>query len=173
MIKPRDRVTEENSTAGDRPENMMPRSTATIVGRPIHAILVPIPIACFVGTLLTDIVYWRTADMMWSDMSAWLLAVGLIVAFFAVIVGLIDFLGNRHIRGLQAAWLHGVGNAILIVLEIVNAFVHTRDAYTSVVPLGLTLSAISVLILLITGWNGWEMVYRHGVGVRLREEVRR
>jgi hypothetical protein len=22
------------------------------------------------------------------------------------------------------------------------------------------------LILLVTGWNGWSMVYRHGVGVR-------
>jgi hypothetical protein len=25
-----------------------------------------------------------------------------------------------------------------------------------------------VLILLVTGWNGWEMVYRHGVGIRPR-----
>jgi uncharacterized membrane protein len=23
-----------------------------------------------------------------------------------------------------------------------------------------------VLILLVTGWNGWTLVYRHGVGVR-------
>ena len=38
--------------------------------------LVPFPIACFVGTLLTDIAYWRTAEMMWADFSAWLLTVG-------------------------------------------------------------------------------------------------
>jgi uncharacterized membrane protein len=35
--------------------------------------LVPIPIVCFVATLVTDIVYWRTATMSWADMSAWLL----------------------------------------------------------------------------------------------------
>jgi uncharacterized membrane protein len=44
-------------------------------------------------------------------------------------------------------------------------FVHTRDAWTSVVPWGLVLSAIVVLILLVTGWLGWAMVYRHHVGV--------
>jgi uncharacterized membrane protein len=34
-----------------------------------------------------------------------------------------------------------------------------------VIPTGLVLSVIVVLILLFTGWKGWEMVYRHRVGV--------
>lgn len=33
---------------------------------PIHPMLVCFPIACFVGVLLTDIAYWRTAEMMWA-----------------------------------------------------------------------------------------------------------
>jgi len=64
-----------------------PRSTARIFGHPIHPMLVPVPIACFAGTLITDVVYWRTANMMWADMSAWLLTVGLIVSIFVVIAG--------------------------------------------------------------------------------------
>ncbi len=32
------------------------------------------------------------------------------------------------------------------------------------VPTGLVLSLGVVLILLFTGWKGWEMVYRHKVG---------
>ena len=35
-----------------------PPSTAQLGGHPIHPMLVPIPIACFVGTLATDIAYW-------------------------------------------------------------------------------------------------------------------
>jgi uncharacterized membrane protein len=66
--------------------------------------LVPIPIVCFAGTLLTDIVYWRTADMMWSHMSAWLLAAGLVAALFAVPAGVADFIGDRHIRAMRPAW---------------------------------------------------------------------
>ena len=56
-----------------------PASTARIAGHPIHPMLVPFPIACFIGALLTDIAYARTADIMWANFSAWLLAVGIIM----------------------------------------------------------------------------------------------
>ncbi|HEX4742036.1 MAG TPA: DUF2231 domain-containing protein [Caulobacteraceae bacterium] len=143
-----------------------PQSTARIGGRPIHPMLVPVPIVCFTATLLTDIAYWRTANMQWANMSAWFLDVGLIVAIFVVIAGLIDFFGDRRIRALRQVWVHGLGNGLALILSIWNAFVHTRDAYTSVVPTGLILSVLVVLILAVTVWNGWSMVYRHGVGVR-------
>ncbi len=142
-----------------------PRSTARIGGHPIHPMLAPIPIACFAGTFVTDIVYWRTAAIMWADFSDWLLAVGLLFAALAIIAGLIDFFGDRRIRSLGAAWIHGAGNGLAVLLSLVNAFVHSRDAYTSVVPEGIILSGLVVLILLVTGWMGWEMVYRRGVGV--------
>jgi uncharacterized membrane protein len=61
------------------------------------------------------------------------------------------------------------GNVTALILSIFNCLIHTRDAYTSVVPSGLILSALVVLILLVTGWNGWALVYRHGVGVHPRE----
>ena len=58
-----------------------------------------------------------------------------------------------------------LGNMPVLVLAIFNVLVHSRDAWTSVVPTGLILSAIVVLILPVTGWLGWSMVYRHRVGV--------
>ncbi|CAN5880481.1 DUF2231 domain-containing protein [soil metagenome] len=152
-------------------EDNPPQATAKIAGHPLHPMLVPIPIACFVGTLITDIVYARTADMQWANMSAWMLTVGLIVSVFVVIAGLIDVFGEPRIRKLRAAWVHAVGNSLVIVLSILNVFVHSRDAYNSVVPLGLTLSALVVVILAVTGWNGWEMVYRHGVGVVRKDQA--
>jgi uncharacterized membrane protein len=140
------------------------RSTAQIAGHPIHPMLVPFPIACFLGALITDVAYWRSAQMMWADFSAWLLAIGLVMGGLAALAGLIDFLGNRLIRTQTPAWPHMIGNIIVLLLALLNSFVHTRDAWTSVVPLGLTLSLITVLILPVTGWLGWAMVYRHGVG---------
>jgi uncharacterized membrane protein len=142
-----------------------PSSTAVIARRPVHAMLIPFPIACFVGTFLTDLVYWRTAEMMWANFSAWLVTVGVIMGWLAAIAGLIDFLGNRLIRMQPPAWPHVIGNAIVLVLATVNMFVHSRDAWTSVVPWGLILSGLVVLILLFTTWMGWSMVYRYRVGV--------
>jgi uncharacterized membrane protein len=104
--------------------------------------------------------------MLWANMSAWLLFVGLIVSLVAAPVGMVDFFGDPRIRELPAAWIHGIGNVTALILSIINCLIHTRDAYTSVVPTGLILSALVVVILLVTGWNGWALVYRHGVGVR-------
>ena len=143
-----------------------PRATARLAGHPIHAMLAPIPVVCFVGAFLTDIAYWKTTAMQWANMSAWLLTVGLVVSVFVVLAGLIDFFGDGRIRRLPCAWVHGLGNALALILSIWNAFVHSRDAYTSVVPTGLILSGLVVLILLVTAWNGGRMVFRHGVGVR-------
>ncbi len=144
-------------------EDANPRSTVKRGGQPIHRILVPFPIACFTGALVTDIVYWQTADIMWETFSDWLITVGLIMAGFAIIAFVIDVLGGKPIRTL--AWPHAVGYPLAFLLSLVNVFVHSRDGYTAVVPTGLTLSAAVVVILLFTGWVGSALVHRHRVGV--------
>ena len=140
-------------------------STAQIAGHPIHPMLVPFPIVCFVGTLITDIAYYVTANMLWADFSAWLVTIGVIMGLLAAVAGLIDFLSNRLIRAQRPAWPHMLGNILVLVLASFNVLVHSRDDWTSVVPTGLVLSAMVVLILPVTGWLGWSMVYRHRVGV--------
>jgi uncharacterized membrane protein len=140
-------------------------STARIARHPIHPMLVPFPIVCFIGALLTDIMYFATAEITWAYFSSWLLVVGVIMGVLAAIAGLIDFLSNRSIRAQAPAWPHLLGNLLVLVLSFFNLLIHPRDGWTSVVPTGLILSAIVVLILPITGWLGWSMVYRHGVGV--------
>ena len=140
-------------------------STAKIAGHPIHPMLVPFPIAFFVGALVTDLLYWRAPDAMWETFSIWLITAGLVMAGLAAIAGLIDFVSNKAIRTLAPAWPHVLGNVLALVLAFINAFVHSRDGYTAVVPSGLILSGLVVVILLFTGWMGGEMVYRHRVGV--------
>jgi uncharacterized membrane protein len=147
-----------------------PRSTLTLGGRPLYAMLLPIPVVFFMATLVTDIVYWQTAAMQWANMSAWLLLVALIVSIFVVLAGLIDFFGDARVRQLRAARIHAVGYISALILSIFNCMIHTRDAYTSVVPSGLILSALVVVILLVTSWSGWGLVFRDGVGVRQTEQ---
>jgi uncharacterized membrane protein len=152
------------------PKNMSgevgsPRSVASVGVHPIHVMLVPFPIACFVGAFVTDIVYWRSTSFIWETFSVWLLTAGLVMAGFAVIAGLIDFVADRRIREFRSGWIHVLGNGIVIVLSLFNVFVHSRDGYTAVVPMGIILSGIVVLIMMITSWFGGEMVYRQRAGV--------
>ena len=142
-----------------------PVSKASVGGHPIHPMLVSFPIVCFTGAFVTDLAYWATTAVMWETFSVWLLTAGLITGALAALAGLIDFVANRRIRALKPAWPHALGNTLALVLSVINAFVHSRDGYTAVVPTGLTLSGLVVVILLFTGWMGGAMVYRHRVGV--------
>jgi uncharacterized membrane protein len=146
-----------------------PASTAAIARHPIHPMLVPFPIACFTLTLLTDIAYWRTSNLMWKHFSEWLLLAGLVFGALAALAGAVDFLSRREIRAQRPAWPHAIGNVVVMLLALVNSFVHSADGWTGVVPWGLILSAATVLLLLVTGWLGGSLVYRHGVGVSHHE----
>jgi uncharacterized membrane protein len=137
-----------------------------IGGHPILRILVSFPIACFCGALVTDIAYAWTADMMWADFSAWLLAVGVIMGVLAAIAGFVDVVANRRARTLRQVFALFTGGLVVLVLAALNNLVHSRDAWTSVVPLGLAISAVTVVVILVTAWSGSGSVYRPVVGVQ-------
>lgn len=139
-------------------------SDRRIAGNLLYPLLAAVPSTCFTGAFLTDIAYWQSANMQWANFSAWLLLAGLLVAACAIVAGVIDFVMDARIRALDIAWLYAGGNALAVVLAIANSFVHSRDAYTSVVPAGLILSGLTVLILIVTGWMGWELVFRYRAG---------
>jgi uncharacterized membrane protein len=126
------------------------KSTAKPRGQPIHQMLVSFSAAYFTGALVTDLVYWQTPDVLWERFSIWLITAGLIVAGLAVIAYVIDLAGGRQIAAL--AWPRAIGYLLAVVLALVNAFVHSRDGYTAVVPTGLMLSGLVVLVLLLTAF---------------------
>ncbi len=148
---------------------MSSETTGTLApsaGYPILRILASFPIACFSGTLVTDIAYARTADMMWADFSAWLLAAGMFTAVLAAIVGVGDIVFNRRLRAQRNVWPVVIGSALVLVLGFFDNLVHSRDAWTSVVPSGLALSAITVVVMLTTVWLASAIVDRPGAGAR-------
>jgi len=147
-------------------ENPPPQSTARIFGHPLHPMLIPFPMVCFIGAFATDIAYWRSANLFWLNMGSWLLAAGLLFGVLAAATGLTDYLANKRIRALRQATPHMLLNVAVMVIELVNVFVHNRDGWTAVVPTGLILSTISVLLLGASAWLGGSLVYKHGVGVR-------
>jgi uncharacterized membrane protein len=87
------------------------------------------------------------------------------MAALAAVMGLTDVLGDVQIRNLSDAWLHAGGNIIAVIIELYNWYSRYEYGTAAIIPTGLILSLIVVLILLFTGWKGWEMVYRYRVGV--------
>ena len=149
-----------------------PKTTAQIAGHPIHPMLIPFPIAFLVATFVCDLIFWQTGNSTWSMAGLYLLGAAILMAAAAAVAGLTDFIGDKRIRDLSAAWHHMIGNVVVVVLALINWYRRYSGGDAAVLPWGLVLSLIIVLLLLYNGWRGWEMVYRHRVGVEEAPEQR-
>ena len=134
------------------------QSSNRLVGvKPIHRILAPFPVAYFAAALVTDLAYWRTAEVMWERFSVWLIAGGLVMSALVALAAVVDLVFARQ----RPAWIRALGYIVAVLLSIVNVLVHSRDAYTAVVPTGVTLSVIVVAILLVYSVTaGWTLTDR-------------
>jgi uncharacterized membrane protein len=138
------------------------RSTEEPLGRSIHKMPVSFSAAYFLAALVTDLVYWQIPNVMWERFSIWLIVAGLILAGIGVIAYLIDLAGKRKIE--RPAWPGVVGYAVAVLLSLINAFVHSRDGYTAVVPTGLMLSGLVVVVLLLTALTSMALASRSRIG---------
>ena len=130
--------------------------------RPVHSMLASFSAAYFAGALVTDLVYWQMPDVLWERFSIWLITAGLVTAGVAVFAYVINALAGRR-RQSRSPWPRLLGFALAVFVAVINAFVHSRDGYTAVVPTGLMLSACVVIVLLLTG-IGTALVNRRRVG---------
>jgi uncharacterized membrane protein len=131
------------------------QSASAAYRRPLYPAPLAIAHGCFIGALLTDLTYWRTAEMMWTDFSAWLLFAGLVLGGLAVLALIFDLLTRRFAGPRTPSWPYLIGSLIVLVISLFNSLVHTRDAWTSVVPTGMTLSAAAVIVLILSRLAGW------------------
>jgi uncharacterized membrane protein len=114
----------------------------------VFGLLDPIPFGFFVAGLIFDIIYSKTAVILWVKGAAWLITIGLLFAIVPQLINLARvWFSKTRVRTPGLAinfWLNVIG----IVAAIFNAFVHSRDAY-AIMPAGLWLSILTVLALAI------------------------
>lgn len=121
---------------------------------PLHGMLAAFPLALFATALVSDIAYASSANPQWANFSAWLIVGGLAVAVFAAILGGLDALIARSDMRRRSA-VHGVLTIAFMVTALINAFIHSRDGWTAIVPTGLILSIVTVVLVLVASWLGY------------------
>jgi uncharacterized membrane protein len=137
-------------------------------GRPLHPRLIGFGAVLLIGALATDVAYANSLLFQWDNFSIWLITGGLLLAAFAALALVLDIASHR-IAGID--WLRFSGLAAAALLSLVNALVHSRDAYTAVAPEGLELSVLVSAILVIMGWRGWSVGVRHPSHPTVSKEV--
>ncbi|GGB38255.1 membrane protein [Sphingomonas metalli] len=144
--------------------SLFPASRASAMARrgvhPLHGLLLAVPVTLFPAALLADITYLNSAEMQWSNIAAWAITFALLCGGLALLWGLVDALRRRGtlLSPLLLALAWGVG--------LVNAFHHSRDAWSSVGTAGLLLSLISSGAAVAAGWIAF------GGGLGRREMAR-
>jgi len=123
-------------------ENKSPRFR---VAAAVFNLLDPIPFGFFVGVLIFDMIYANSADVLWIKSAAWLVSIGLVFAIIPRFINLcyVWFGKNRAPLAVKVDfWL----NVLAVVAALVNAFVHSRDAYAAM-PDAIWLSLATVGLL--------------------------
>jgi uncharacterized membrane protein len=128
--------------------SLRPERSRSVIAESIYGLLNPVPFGCFVAALIFDIIYAKTAVMLWDKGAAWLIVFGLLFAVVPRLVNLTQVWVTSRRSTTRTDKLDFWLNLFAILVAIVNAFVHSRDAY-AVVPTGLVLSVCTVILLSI------------------------
>lgn len=127
---------------------------------PLHAMLLAGSVPLFLGALLSDIAYFNSFQIQWSNFAAWLIAGGLVCCGLALLFGLVNLVRAEHKGG--RATLYFVLLLATWVLGLVNAFEHAKDAW-AVMPSGLVLSVIVTALAAVAAWTGLSNLRSGGV----------
>jgi len=125
-----------------------PAPRRSVVANAIYGLFNPIPFGFFVAALIFDVIYAKSGEILWMKGAAWLIAIGLLFAIIPRLVNLVQVWITSRRTTVAAERLDFWLNLVAIVVAVVNAFVHSRDAY-AVMPAGVWLSALTVLRLAV------------------------
>lgn len=141
---------------------------ASIMKHPIHPMLIPLPIGLWLFSLFCDLAWHRSGNPTWNACALYTMAGGAVGALLAALPGLTDlyYLPERPVKKI-AIWHMGI-NLAIVVLYLVNL----RWRFTSAPQIGQTLlSGLAILLLMVSGWLGGEMVFLHGAGVEEERQL--
>jgi uncharacterized membrane protein len=148
-----------------------PKSTAQIAGHPLHPMVVPFPVAFYIGTLIADLIFLGGGDPFWANFAFWSLAAGVAGSAIAGTLGAIDFFGSTQIRAIRSAWWHAVGNGLVSTISVIDLFLRFEAGSVVGSHRYIWLALIVAVMLIFTSWKGGDLVFRHKVGVADEKSV--
>jgi uncharacterized membrane protein len=140
-------------------------SKVKVAGHPVHPMLIVFPLGLLATAVIFDVISLSTSDGKWSSMAWYMIAAGVIGGLLAAVFGLIDWLAiPSNTRAKSVGLLHGALN-VLVVLLFIGSWLLRRPDPATPGSFALTLSFAAVVIAVVAGWFGGELVDRLGVGV--------
>ena len=141
------------------------KTPAAVAKHPIHPMVIPFPIALWIFSLASDLIYlFEFGGPVWKDIALYTMVGGIIGGLAAAVPGYLDYRSLTDPVAVRLAQMHMVINVGLVLLFTVNAGLRIMNETEALVP--VFLSAVGVAALAVSGWLGGELVYVQGVAVQ-------
>ena len=128
-----------------------------MLGHPIHQILIVFPLGLLATSFFFDLAWlvFRRDEL--AMVAQWLIFSGVIGGLIASLFGLLDWLAiPRKTRAWRVGAWHGGGNALVAALFGLSWMIR-RDLPSHPESGAIALSALGVLLTILTGWLGSEL----------------
>ena len=135
----------------------------------MHPMLIVFPLGLLATSVAWDICRLATGDPRWGMVAFWTIVAGVIGAVLAAVPGLIDWLAiPARTRARTIGLYHMVLNLIVVALFVLSIlFRATEPGGYAMAGFGrMVLGWIGVVIALVSGWLGGELVETLGIAVR-------
>lgn len=138
----------------------------TVAGHSLHPMLVVFPLGLLATSLVWDLLFLASDNLMWGAIAYWTIVAGVIGGLVAGIPGLLDWLAiPAGTRAKRVGAVHAILNVAILVLFVVSLLLRHGQGYTTP-SLGSMLPGwIAIVAALPSAWLGGELVERLGVGV--------
>jgi uncharacterized membrane protein len=142
------------------------QSRARFLGHPVHPMLVVMPLGLFIAAVVLDGLYYWRGDALFATISYYNIAGGILGGLLAAVFGLMDWLAiPAGTRAKRIGMFHGAINVTMVMLFAAVWMARTALPDFAPTTFVLGVEAAAIVLALVAGWLGGELVDRLGVGV--------
>jgi uncharacterized membrane protein len=141
-------------------------SKAKLFGHPIHPMLIVFPLGLLATSFVFDLVHLATQGARFAEVSFWMITAGLIGGVLAGAFGLVDYFAiPPGTRARRIGLLHGATNLLVIGLFVISWLLRAGAELFIPSAAAIAIAGVAVLLAVVSGWLGGELVDRLAVGV--------
>lgn len=143
-----------------------------LLGHPLHPVMVHFPVAFWSLATACDVLAWSGLAATWAHGWA-LIGLGLAIGLAAMAAGFMDLMTlNEEVQAAAQRHMMVMGLAWTLYLGALMSRLKAGELIANPTALPVALSFAGFVLLLVGGWLGGDLVYRHGAGRIEAEETR-
>jgi uncharacterized membrane protein len=139
---------------------------AKLLGHAIHPMLIVFPLGLLGMAAIFDLVFAFGGGAGFPAAAYYMIPAGIVTGLLAAVFGAVDWLAIPDgTRAKSVGLWHGVGNVVVVVLFAASWWMRGGDPNHLPSTTAVILSVAGVVLALVTGWLGGELVERLHIGV--------